>query len=141
MAKVSFSGFDQVENQLESLGRDAVRRIVEAGAAALVTATQESIGSHHHVATGSMARSVKAGKYHEELNSGWIEVYPQGEDSRGISQAKKAFVINYGYGGRKTQKTGDKFITGGKDKKQREQAAEAAMLAESERIINELNGG
>ena len=73
MAKVKFSGFDQVENQLETLGRDAIRRIVEAGAAALVTATQESIGSHHHVATGSMAEAVKPGKYHEELNSGWIE--------------------------------------------------------------------
>jgi hypothetical protein len=48
-------------------------------------------------------------------------------------------VINYGYGGRRTEKTGDKFITGKKNAMS--ERVSAAMQAESDRIIQELNGG
>ena len=86
-----------------------------------------------------MLQGVAPGRYHEDLGSGWVEVYPQGEDSRGISNATKAFVINYGYGGRRTQKTGDKFITG--QKNTMSDAVAAAMQREADRIIQEMNGG
>ena len=86
-----------------------------------------------------MVESVKPGAYHETLEGGWMEVYPQGEDPRGVSNAKKAFVINYGYGGRKTKKTGDKFLTG--QKKRLEVAAAEAMQKENEEILKEINGG
>ena len=69
--------------------------------------------------------------------SGWVDVYPQGNDSRGVSNAMKAFVINYGYGGRKTKKTGDKFITG--NQKRMEQGVFTAMQAESDRRLAEIN--
>lgn len=140
MAKMTYSGFESVERQLAKLERETVRRLVEAGAEAVIAETEESIRSHHHIGkTGSMMSNVKAGMYHEELDGGWMEVYPQGNDPRGVSNAKKAFVINYGYGGRRTRKTGDKFITG--NKRRVESAVAAAMQKENEKIINEANGG
>lgn len=139
MAKLEYKGFEVLQNQIAQLSRGTIRRLVEAGANALIESTQESIESHHHVVTGTMKTSVKAGKYHETLGGGWMDVYPQGDDPRGVSQAKKAFVINYGYGGRKTVKTGDKFITG--QRRQRASAINLAMEMENEKIIKEANGG
>ena len=138
MAKMTYTGFEIIENQLAKLDRGTIRRLVEAGANALIEGTRESIRSHHHIATGSMMANVKAGQYHETLDGGWMEVYPQDTDGRGVSNAKKAFVINYGYGKRKTAKTGDKFITGQKGRM--ETAAAEAMEKENERILNEVNG-
>ena len=140
MAKMTYSGFENVERQLEKLGRETVKRLVNAGAKALEETTQELTQQYHHVGkTGSMKDSVKPGQYHETLDGGWQEVYPQGNDPRGVSNTVKAFVINYGYGGKRTEKTGDKFITG--NKKKRQEAVTAAMEAENKKIINEANGG
>lgn len=139
MAKQTFSGFEIVERQLAKLSRGTVKRLVEAGAKALVDSTKESVKTHYHIVTGNMEQSVKPGQYHETLDGGWMEVYPQGDDGRGVSNAKKAFVINYGYGGKKTAKTGDKFITG--NKRKRQSAVAAAMEEENQKIINEANGG
>ena len=80
--------------------------------------------------------NVRPGIYHEDLNSGWVEVYPQGEDSRGVSNAKKAFVINYGYGKRRTKKTGDKFIT--KSERQFKANVQKSMQTESDKLIAEI---
>ena len=140
MAKMTYSGFENVERQLEKLGRETVKRLVNAGAKALEETTQELTQQYHHVGkTGSMKDSVKPGQYHETLDGGWQEVYPQGNDPRGVSNTVKAFVINYGYGGKRTEKTGDKFITG--NKRKRQEAVTAAMEAENKKIINEANGG
>ena len=128
-----------LDERLSVFGRDAVRQIVMAGAEACVAETQKNINDYRHVVTGSMMAHVAPGKYHEDLGSGWVEVYPQGEDSRGISNAKKAFVINYGRGGRRTDKTGDKFITG--HKATMSEIVSRAMQAESDRLVQQLNGG
>ena len=139
MARITYDGFEQIDGVLTKLGRDAIRSIVMAGAEACVEETRKNVEGYRHVVTGSMLQGVAPGQYHEDLGSGWVEVYPQGEDSRGISNAKKAFVINYGYGGRRTARTGDKFITGQKNAMQ--DAVSAAMQRESDRIIQEMNGG
>ena len=140
MARMEYGGFELIDNQLAKLDRGTVRRLVEAGAAKLVETVQDEIDKRHHIGkTGSMRENVKPGQYHETLDGGWIDVYPQGNDPRGISNAKKAFVINYGRGGKKTEKTGDKFITG--QKRKYESAVNAAMEAENRKIIQEINGG
>ena len=139
MARITYSGFDQIDSLMGRLQRDAIRRIVMAGAEACVEETRQNVEGYRHVVTGSMMAGVAPGKYHEDIGSGWVEVYPQGEDGRGISNATKAYVINYGYGGRRTEKTGDKFITGKKNAMS--DRVSAAMQAESDRIIQELNGG
>lgn len=139
MARVEYDGFERIDGVLTRLSRDAIREVVMAGAAACVEETKKNILQYRHVVTGSMMEGVAAGKYHEDVGSGWVEVYPQGDDSRGVSNAKKAFVINYGYGKRRTEKTGDKFITG--EKKTMEEIVARAMQAKSDEIIRQLNGG
>lgn len=139
MAKVSYRFPEDFAGRLSALGRDAIRKIVMAGAEVCAEETKQEITRYRHVVTGDMMTGVAAGKYHEDLGEGWVEVYPQGYDSRGISNAKKAFVINYGRGGRKTAKTGDKFITG--NKKTMQAIVNRAMQAESDRLIQEMNGG
>ena len=139
MAKLTYSGFENVERTFEKLGRETVKRLVNAGTNALVNTTKELIQQNHHIVTGAMERSVQPGQYHETIDGGWQEVYPQGSDSRGVTNTVKAFVINYGAGGNKTAKTGDKFITG--SKKKRQEAVIAAMEAENKKILNEVNGG
>ena len=136
---VEYGGIEQVEGMLERLDRESIKRIVMAGADACVEETRKNVEKYRHIVHHDMLDSVAPGKYHEDLNSAWIEVYPQGYDGRGVSNAKKAFVINYGYGGRRTAKTGDKFITGQKSTMQ--EVVSKAMQAESDRIIQELNGG
>ena len=84
-------------------------------------------------ATGEMLRSIGRNEYREFLGGGSVDVYPQEKDSRGVRNATKAYVLNYGRGrGLK----GDKFITG--DESQAEQLVQEAMQAESDRLIAEL---
>ena len=139
MARCEYDGFERIDGVLTRLSRDAIREVVMAGAAACIEETKKNVQQYRHIVTGSMMEGVAAGKYHEDIGSGWVEVYPQGEDSRGISNAKKAFVINYGYGKRRTEKTGDKFITGHTQTMQ--DIVTAAMRKKSDEIIQQLNGG
>lgn len=145
MARLEFDGFDGLEAQLAEMDRNMIKGIVMAGADACTKEMQNMIGSYRHVRTGSMQQHVAPAQYHESLNSGWVDVYPQGTDDRGVSNALKAFVINYGIGknptrrsgGKVKNKTGDKFITG--NQKRMERGVFTAMQAESDRQIAQLN--
>lgn len=145
MAKLEFSGIDDLEARLAEMDRTMIKGIVMAGADACTKEMQNMIGTYRHVRTGSMQQQVAPAEYHEELSSGWVDVYPQGTDDRGVSNALKAFVINYGIGknptrrsgGKVKNKTGDKFITG--NQKRMERGVFTAMQAESDRRIAELN--
>ena len=137
MAKFEFSGGESFDGQLEQLGRDGVKTVVMSGADACVKVMQDMVEAYHHVVTGDMKSAVAPAKYHEDLNSAWVEVYPQGSDRRGVSNAVKAFVTNYGHGKKKGRKSGDKFITGNKNKMQT--VVTAAMQAASDRLIQEIN--
>lgn len=142
MAKFEFSGADEVEQTLAAMDRDMIKGIVMSGAEACTKEMQAMIGQYRHVKTGQMQKTVAPAQYHEDLGKGWVDVYPQGTDSRGVSNALKAFVINYGIGNnptrkKKQNKTGDKFIT--KNQKRMEQGVFTAMQAESDRRIAELN--
>ena len=139
MARCEYDGFERIEGQLIRLNRDMRKEVVMAGAAACVEQTKKEIVQYRHVVTGSMMEGVAPGKLHEDIDSTWVEVYPQGDDGRGISNAKKAFVINYGYGKRRTEKTGDKFITG--NRKTMQEVVSRAMQAKSDELIKQLNGG
>ena len=133
MAKFTYSDGQDFDGKLDKLGRSAVKTIVMAGAEQCTKDMQNVIGAYHHVKTGSMQQNVRPGIYHEDLNSGWVEVYPQGTDGRGIDNAMKAFVIDRGYGARRTKKTGDKFIK--KNEKQFKTDVQRAMQDASARLI------
>ena len=135
-------------DDLEGLARGTVKRIVMAGADVCVEETQRNIAEYHHVGkTGSMQRSVRPGQYREWMGSGAVDVYPQGNDSKGVDNAMKAFVIDRGIGrrpntarsrGRTPNKTGDRFLTK-KTARKAEESVVRSMEAEYDRIIEENN--
>ena len=146
MATCRVSGIDLVEQQLNRMGRPMIRQIVEAGAKAAEKVMADATEEKGHIRTGEMMRSIGTNEYREFLNGGSVDVYPQGDDSKGARNATKAYVINYGKGKRPNTKwpkkhprrnrTGDKFITGNESKT--EAAVTEAMQAESDRLIAEL---
>ncbi len=140
MARISIDGFLQEEGRMGRMGRFAARRIVTAGGEAAVAWEKQTTEEHGHHRTGQMAGSVGMTNYQEDLDGGSVEVYPLNTDSKGVRNALKAYVTNYGRGGVKNpKKMGDKFITG--NMRQARQAAQAAMRAEFMKIIAEASGG
>ena len=149
MATLKVNGFELVDRQFNRMGAGMIRQIVEAGASAAEKRMAENTEKAGHGppgrsrrATGEMLRSIGRNEYREFLGGGSVEVYPHGDDRKGVRNATKAYVINYGRGQRPTtkrkkpNKTGDKFITG--DESQAEQLVQEAMQAESDRLIAEL---
>ncbi len=135
MAKMRVSG---AELELkENLSRDMIRRMVEAGGKVADDRMKAATRAHMHVRTGDMLEAIKPTPYREWFGGGATEVYPQGDDRKGVRNATKAYVINYGRGRRKRNgKMGDKFITN--DEKATEEAVRQAMEAENGRLIEEI---
>ena len=145
VAKFSMVGeeaMDMLSRLDDSMRREGIRRIVEAGGAASAAEMSKIIQNAHHVRTGQMLASVAPGEYQEFFGGGAINIYPQGTDSRGVSNALKAFVTNYGIGRNPTKKgrpnrTGDKFITS--EERVTDSVVAQAMQAEADRIAEEFN--
>ncbi len=135
MARMRVSG---AELELkENLSRDMIRRMVEAGGKVADDRMKAATRAHMHVRTGDMLEAIKPTPYREWFGGGATEVYPQGDDRKGVRNATKAYVINYGRGRRKRNgKMGDKFITN--DEKATEEAVRQAMEAENGRLIEEI---
>lgn len=140
MARLAIDGMKEVSEQLNRLDRgmrSAVKRIVMAGAKAEEKTMAQQTQTAGHVRTGAMMGSVGSGQYHETLGGGEINVYPQGADGKGTSNALKAYVINYGRG-KKSKKMGDKFITGKRPMSEAETAVGEAMRGEAEIAFREM---
>lgn len=137
MARYSFDGVTAAADGLGMLDRPMIRRIVEAGADAAVDHLRSRIEELHY-GEGYMARSVGKDEYRETVGGGSMDVFPLDSDPRGVRNALKAYVINYGRGGtRKKGRMGDHFID-------RDTAAEeivlAAMQRETEAVMAEIAG-
>lgn len=145
MAQSSFIGFDGLEDQLEMLGRDSVRRIAEAGGDAVAKRMQEVIREHHHVVTGEMLKATKRGRAREYLGGARVDIYPgamdDGLSSSGIRNSSKAFLIERGptrnSRGNRPRGRADHFVTG--TNLGYEAEANEAMQKENERIMEEVN--
>lgn len=150
MATMKVSGFEIMDERLNRMGRSMIRKIVEAGAGAAEKRMIEDTKERRHVRNSDMLDAIGMNEYRETLGGGSVDVYPQGDDREGVRNATKAYVINYGRGQRPWRKrpkgvkrdkirnrTGDKFITG--NEKKTEAAVAAAMQAESDRLMEELN--
>ena len=126
-------------SKLATDSRENIRRILMAGAQAAERRMADRIRQRRHVRNGDMLESTGNTGYQEYFGGGSTEVYPQGEDRRGVRNATKAFVINYGRGGVKRNggKMGDRFITS--DEKAAEALVTQAMQAESDRIADEAD--
>ena len=102
MAKFELTGLGDIEKMLlnrETTVTAAVPDMIQAGADELIKAEQEEMERLKLVDTGDMKKSVKATKLRKTDSGGFVEVYPQGKDRKGVSNATKAFVAQYGKNG------------------------------------------
>ena len=91
---------DFQRNTLDALDQATVRQIRKkvlwAGAKVIEKETRNYIFDEHK-RTGDLARSITQGEIHEDIDKTWVEVYPQGYDSRGVSNELKSKIIINGY--------------------------------------------
>ena len=143
MATMKVDNTKFVTERLNDVSREMIRSITRAGAKAAEKRMAENTLARKHTRNRDMLESIGENEYREFLGGGSVEVYPQGDDRKGVRNATKAYVINYGKGQRPTtkrkkpNKTGDKFVTG--DESKAEAVVYEAMKAESDRLIAEIN--
>lgn len=147
MARMTVDGAEFITEKMGRLSRETIKSITMAGAKAAEKRMADNTKKRQHVRTGDMLGSIGNTGYTEFYQGGSTWVYPQGEDSRGVRNATKAYVTNYGKGQRpytkrpkrnpQRNRTGDKYITG--DEKNTEQAVQAAMQEECDRLSEEIN--
>ena len=89
------------ENVLDRLTPDVQRKIrmemVKNGANVLQKEIQAEMDKKHHVRSGAMKSSVAVGPVYEDVDGTSVDVWPQGNDSRGVSNEMKLHIIEYGY--------------------------------------------
>lgn len=137
MARMTVSADELGSERLERMSREMIRRMVMAGAGAAEERMRQATAARGHIRTGDMIGSIGNNGYREWYQGGATDVYPLEDDRKGVRNATKAFVINYGRGGtrKRNGKMGDKFITG--DEKATEEAVARAMEEENARIVEE----
>lgn len=105
---VKTKGLDILTEKLSELaneiGGDLPDRMLDAGAETAEGNWREGIEAAGHIDTGDMLRSVGTSPYPHSR-----EIYPQGTDRKGVRNAEKAFIINYGKGKKKGDRFADKI--------------------------------
>lgn len=100
MAKLRMDGMEEAINDLERLGKntdEATTAMLRAAGNVMSNAWRESAEKHHHRDTGQMIASISAGRKIKGRGSGKsIIVDAQGKDHKGVRNAEKAFLLNYG---------------------------------------------
>lgn len=100
MARFDTGGLDELIQQMQRMGQDegpVAEEMVNAAVEAIRDEWKKSAQSHGHHDTGEMIESIGIGP--GPVRAGSIlyrDVYPQGVDSKGVRNATKAFVLNYG---------------------------------------------
>lgn len=130
---------------LEALDLKTVREIRKkcliAGAKVVEKETRNYIYQSHR-RSGELGRSVAPGTVHEDVDSSWIEVAPQGDDARGVSNEMKAKIIVNGYYNRfsgKSKRKKDNFLP--KIRKRVEPRIRSVMEYQFDLCMKEINGG
>ena len=101
MAKLSISGFDDLQADMEALLKmpDSISDdILNAQADIIVDAQKESMAKmlKGPYSTGETARSIKKGKVKKRSGKKSLEVAPKGRNRKGEQNAAVAFVNEYG---------------------------------------------
>ena len=125
------TGLDQLVRRMEKVGKitaEIEREMLEAGAAKVVEAWQQSARTYKHVKTGAMVRSIKA---HDAASRSTgaqrVEIYPHGADKKKVRNMAKAAYLHYGVKKRK----GDRWVD------RANEAGEAAAIAAMEQVLDE----
>lgn len=104
MARVTTNGLSELISDLDALADDIGDigdNILLAGALEIKKEWVASIRQHRLVDSGEMIASIAYGKRpRPDGSTKKIVVYPMGVDSKGVRNAQKAFIHNYGHPGR-----------------------------------------
>ena len=100
MARFDTSGIDEIIKDMEDLGEDigeAADEMLLAGAEVVKEEWRKSANKHGLKDTGAMIESIGFSKKPKSVSGiKQIDIYPQGKDAKGVRNAEKAFVNNYG---------------------------------------------
>ena len=119
--------------------REIRKKVVWAGAKVVEKEMSNYIASNHHI-SGDMEKSVAQGPIHEDIDSTWVAVWPQGMDSRGVYNEMKHKIINTGYYNTftgKSHRQKDPYVR--KMRKQLEPRIRAVMEQQFKICMDELN--
>ena len=98
MARLEISGFDELpiaKIKDDDIRRTIVREMLWAGGRTMKKCMERDINARHHI-SGDLAKSVIVTDVHEVVDGGYVEIYPDGEDRRGVSNYMKHKIINTG---------------------------------------------
>lgn len=100
MARFDTTGIDDIIEELTRLG-DAGKEVGDemllAGAEEVKLAWEISAGTHGHRDTGDMIKSIGFPRQPKDVGGmRSIDIYPRGKDRKGVRNAEKAFVLEYG---------------------------------------------
>ena len=100
MPRFAMDGLQPLIEEMTRMGEasgDGAEAALLAGAEEVKRAWKESAESHEHRDTGDMIESIDYAREPSNIGGALtIDIYPQGRDSRGIRNAEKAFILNYG---------------------------------------------
>jgi len=100
MARFETDGLDDVLEEMERMGEtigETADKMLMAGAEEVKKAWKASAERNVHRDTGDMIASINYPRKPKTANGiRSIDIYPQGKDKKGVRNATKAFVLNYG---------------------------------------------
>ena len=100
MARFEMEGFDELLAEMKRMGElsgETADKMLMAGAEEVKKAWKDSAVRSGHRDTGDMIDSIDFSRKPKTAGDiRTIEIFPQGKDSKGVRNAEKAFVLNYG---------------------------------------------
>jgi len=100
MARFDTTGLDEIVNQMRRMGQEegpVAEEMVNAAVETIRDEWKKSAEAHGHIDTGAMIDSIGLGPGPNHAgNIIYRDVYPQGTDGKGVRNATKAFILNYG---------------------------------------------
>lgn len=102
--RIETSGLDEIIEHMKQMGEmsgKAARAMLTAGANEFQREWINAAARHKHVQTGDMRDSVAATNASDKSGALETTIYPQGTDRKGVSNALKAYVLNWGRTGRR----------------------------------------
>lgn len=100
MARFDTSGIDDIIDELIRMGeagKEVGDEMLMAGADEVKQAWKESAEKHKLRDTGDMIDSINYPRQPKDVGGvRTIDIYPQGKDRKGVRNAEKSFILNYG---------------------------------------------
>lgn len=100
MATLRPGALDEIVDELLAMGEEAgdvCERMLDAGAEEVKKAWKTAAERHQLRHTGAMIESIDtAARSKRQARALYRDIYPQGKDAKGTSNAMKAYVLHYG---------------------------------------------